>query len=233
MQKENERLIKHQTIEKINRTNDLCVLYKNLPMQKFIFIFLISFSLKAQVIPQAEPIEEPKEEQEEKPVLFEEPKPEWKQRLHYGGNIWASFWGSFYLDASPMVGYDISNKGTIVGLGASFIYRGAYQQSGNIAAGGRLFVRQAIWKSIFAQGEYELMNADVSNFYNSEVGATGRKWGGSPLVGLGFYQGRTGMQRGSFISVMYNLGSPSFGFISPQSLGGNGSPFVIRIGYFF
>ena len=205
-------------------------------MQKFIFIFLLSFSLNAQIIPQAEPIEEePQEEQEEKPVLFEEPKPAWKQRLHYGGNIWAQFWGALYFDASPMVGYDVTDKGTIVGVGASFIYQGGYQQGGNVAAGGRFFVRQAIWKSIFAQGEYEFMNAPNNqiNFYNFDVDGPTRKWGGSPLIGLGFYQGRNAQQRGSFLSVMYNLGAPSFGYRSLQSIGGNGSPFVIRIGYFF
>jgi len=60
-----------------------------------------------------------------------------------------------------------------------------------------------------------------------------KKWGGSPLIGAGFYQGRTGQQRGSFVSLMYNLGAPSFGFISPQGLGANNSPILIRIGYFF
>jgi hypothetical protein len=205
-------------------------------MQKLIFIFLLSFSLKAQIIPQAEPMdEEPQEQQEEKPVLFEKPKAAWKQRMHYGGNIWAQFWGTFYLDASPMLGYDVTEKGTIVGVGASFIYQGGYQQGGNVAAGGRLFLRQAIWKSLFAQGEYEFMNAPNSpiNFYNFDVDGPVRKWGASPLIGLGFYQGRNAQQRGSFLSVMYNLGAPSFGYRSLQSIGGNGSPFVIRIGYFF
>jgi len=96
-----------------------------------------------------------------------------------------------------------------------------------------LFARQAVWRNFFAQGEFEMMNASATNFYNSELNETGRKWGGSPLLGIGMYQNRTRSQNGSFISVMYNIGSPSYGFISPQSLGGNGSPFVIRIGYFF
>ena len=132
-----------------------------------------------------------------------------------------------------MAGYDVTGKGTIVGLGASFIYQGAYKQSGNLAYGGRLFARQAVWRNFFAQGEFEMMNASATNFYNSELNETGRKWGGSPLIGIGMYQNRTRSQNGSFISVMYNIGAPSYGFISPQSLGGNGSPFVIRIGYFF
>lgn len=199
-----------------------------------IVLLLFSLRLSAQIIPPAEPTEEP-EEEKEAPILFEKPKPAWKQNLHYGGNVWLGFWGAFYVDASPMAGYDVTGKGTIVGLGASIIYQGLYKQSGSLAYGGRLFLRQAVWRSIFAQAEYELMNAsnNANNFYNWKVDGPERKWGGSPLIGLGLYQGRTRQQKGSFISLMYNLGSPSFGFVSPQSLGGNGSPIVIRIGYFF
>ncbi|MBK9935143.1 MAG: hypothetical protein IPP61_04395 [Cytophagaceae bacterium] len=205
-------------------------------MSRILLLFLfLSLRLSAQVIPPAEPIEEPEEDEKEPQVLFEKPKPAWRQNLHYGGNIWLGFWGAFYIDASPMAGYDVTGKGTVVGLGASFIYQGAYKQSGNLAYGGRLFARQAVWRNFFAQGEFEMMNApnNVNYFYNWKDDGTERKWGGSPLLGIGMYQNRTRSQNGSFISIMYNLGSPSFGFVSPQSLGGNGSPFVIRIGYFF
>ncbi|MCP9745749.1 hypothetical protein [Lacihabitans sp. CS3-21] len=209
-------------------------------MYKILLFLFLSLNLAAQIIPPAEPIEEeePKEEQEEKPVLFEEPKPAWKQRMHYGGNVWVQFWGALYADVSPMAGYDVTDKGTIVGLGASFIYQGSSvygQKNNNIAVGGRAFVRQKVWRPIFAQAEYELMNAPntETNFYNWEVDGPSRKWGGSPLVGIGFYQGRGAEQRGSFISVMYNMGAPSFGYRSMQTFGGSGSPFVIRIGYFF
>lgn len=208
-------------------------------MYRILLLMFLSLNLAAQIIPPAEPIEEePAEEQEEKQVLFEEPKPAWKQRMHYGGNVWVQFWGALYADVSPMVGYDVTDKGTIVGLGASFIYQGSSvygQKNNNIAVGGRAFVRQKVWRPIFAQAEYELMNAPntETNFYNWEVDGPARKWGGSPLVGIGFYQGRGAEQRGSFISVMYNMGAPSFGYRSMQTFGGSGSPFVIRIGYFF
>lgn len=208
-------------------------------MYRILLLIFLSLNLAAQIIPPAEPIEEePKEEQEEKPVLFEEPKPAWKQRMHYGGNVWVQFWGALYADVSPMAGYDVTDKGTIVGLGASFIYQGSSvygQKNNNIAVGGRAFVRQKVWRPIFAQAEYELMNAPntETNFYKWEVEGPSRKWGGSPLIGLGFYQGRGAEQRGSFISVMYNMGAPSFGYRSMQTFGGSGSPFVIRIGYFF
>ena len=178
-------------------------------------------------------------EPEEKPIFFEQPKSDFKERLHYGGNLWLGFFGAFYVDASPMVGYEITNAGTVAGVGASFIYQGSFNAGGVAMAGPRIFIRQPIWRSIFAHAEYELMNAPVNQFYsfdtNNQVGGEfGRKWEGSPLIGAGFYQGRTRQQKGSFISAMYNLGyAYNKGFISPQGLGGNDSPIVIRFGFFF
>jgi hypothetical protein len=198
-----------------------------------LFLFQSAF---AQVIPAPEPIEE---EEEEKPVLFEKPKAAWKANLHYGGNFSLGFFGAFYVDASPMVGYDVSGKGTILGTGAAFIFQGQYGRSrAALSYGGRLFVRQAIWKSVFAHGEYEFMNATRSNFYPVNIMLTQsqngkRQWGGSPLVGLGLYRGGGAQQKGSFISLMYNLGAPNNGFISPQTIGGSSFPVVLRVGYFF
>ncbi|WP_337043381.1 hypothetical protein [Emticicia sp. 17c] len=170
----------------------------------------------------------------EKPVFFEQPKPAWKEKLRYGGNFWLGFFGAFYIDVSPMVGYEVTDKGTVAGVGANLIYQGVFNGGGNFVYGPKLFVRQQVFKMIFAHAEYELMNAYSDQFY-SHVSTTPftdikRKWEGSPLVGLGFYQGRGG-QRGSFISLMYNLGYPNRGFISPQGLGGNNSPLVVRIGF--
>ncbi len=177
---------------------------------------------------------EPKEIPEDAPIYFEQPKSMFKQKLHYGGNIWLGFFGAFYADISPMAGYEITDKGTIAGLGASFIYQGAWRAEGATAVGPRIFVRQAIWRSFFAHAEYELINAPSYQFYNFDANNDPkRKWGGSPLIGLGMYQGRTRQQKGSFISVMYNMGYPSFGFVSPQGLGGNQSPLVLRFGFFF
>jgi hypothetical protein len=178
---------------------------------------------------------------EEEEFFFEQPQSDFKHRLHYGGNLWLGFFGAFYLDASPMVGYEITDIGTTAGLGASFIYQGGFNGGGGtFAAGPRLFIRQPIWHSIFVHAEYEMMNAPDTEqfFYSSDRGLgspdTGRKWDGSPLIGAGFYQGRTRKQGGSFISVMYNIGEAyGRGFVSPQGLGGNRSPFILRFGFFF
>ncbi|MGR3811516.1 hypothetical protein [Jiulongibacter sp. NS-SX5] len=194
----------------------------------YILLVLSSISALGQESPQPE----------EEPVYFEQPKSEFKERLHYGGNVWLGFFGAFYADVSPMVGYEITDIGTTAGIGATFIYQGAFNSGGTAMAGPRLFIRQPIWRSIFAHAEYEIMNAPENQFYSYNQDRqgidVGRKWEGSPLVGLGFYQGRTRKQGGSFISIMYNVGySYDRGFISPQGLGGNNSPFLLRFGFFF
>ncbi|WP_055146608.1 hypothetical protein [Jiulongibacter sediminis] len=201
-------------------------------MRKSLLTILFSLTLLgafAQQTPQ------PPEEEE---VFFEQPQSDFKQRLHYGGNLWLGFFGAFYLDASPMVGYEITDIGTTAGLGASFIYQGGFNTGGSFMAGPRIFIRQPIWRSIFAHAEFELMNAPENQFYSYNQDRQGidigRKWEGSPLIGAGFYQGRTRQQGGSFISVMYNIGyAYNRGFISPQGLGGNSSPFILRFGFFF
>ncbi len=207
--------------------------------RSFVFLLIVwaGMSLKAagQTQPTVETIregeEEPKPEEKEKPVFFEQPRPAWKDKLHYGGNIWLGFFGSFYLDASPMAGYEVTNKGTIAGLGASFISQGR-----DFMAGPRFFVRQTIWRPVFVHAEYELMNAPSYYFYDYIEQPVGspivRKWGGSPLVGLGVYTNFR-ESRGSFLSVMYNLGYPNSGFISPQRLGSTNSPLALRFGFFF
>lgn len=178
--------------------------------------------------------EEPQEK--EKPAFFEQPKPAWKDKLRYGGNFWLGFWGAFYVDVSPMVGYEVTNKGTVVGLGANLIYQGVFNGGGDFIYGPKIFVRQPVFRSIFVQAEYEMMNAYSNQFYSFNAGTPvtdiKKKWEGSPLIGAGFYQGRQG-QRGSYLALMYNLGYPNRGFISPQGLGGNNSPIVIRYGFLF
>jgi hypothetical protein len=195
-----------------------------------IFLILVAVVSFAQETPM---------EPEEKTIFFEQPKSDFREKLHYGGNLWLGFFGAFYVDASPMIGYEITDAGTVAGIGATFIYQGGFNSGGVAMGGPRIFIRQPIWRSIFAHAEYEFMNAPVNQFYsfdtNNQIGGViGRKWEGSPLIGGGFYQGRTRQQKGSFISAMYNLGFAfNKGFVSPQGLGGNNSPIVVRFGFFF
>jgi hypothetical protein len=182
--------------------------------------------------------EEPKEK--ESPIFFEKPQPAWKQKLRLGGNFWINFWNTLYLDASPMAGYELTEKGTVAGLGLAMIYQGSIGRNSNgdnsFAYGPRFFVRQQIYKPVFAHLEYELINARDYQFlsYAKPLPITSftRKWEGAPYIGLGFYQGRGNRGRGSFIMLMYNLIYPDKGYISPLQFGGQQSPFVLRLGFF-
>ncbi len=189
--------------------------------------------------------EEPKEKEDEKPIFFEKPKPAWQQKLRFGGNFWVNFWNTLYLDASPMAGYELNDKGTVAGLGVAMIYQGSIGRYSNgvnsFAYGPRLFVRQQVYKPIFAHLEYELINArrdqflsygDINNAPTTPVTTITRKWEGAPYIGLGFYQGRGNRGRGSFIMLMYNLTYPDKGYISPLQFGGQQSPLVLRLGFF-
>jgi len=173
-------------------------------------------------------------------VFFEKPKPEWKENLRYGGTFWLGFFGAFYIDASPMIGYELNDKGTVAGIGANFIFQGTFNRNSaantnNTIFGPKIFIRQQVFKRFFAHAEYEFINAYADQFYSYNLNTTDpskRVWGSSPLIGAGFYQGGEG-RRGSFISLMYNLGYPNRGFISPQSLLGNQTPITLRYGFLF
>lgn len=173
-------------------------------------------------------------------VYFEKPRPEWKDKIRYGGNFWLGFFGAFYIDASPMVGYELNEKGTVAGVGGTFIFQGTFNRNSstntnNVVFGPKIFVRQQVFKRFFAHAEYEFINARADQFYSyidTSTDPAKKRWGGSPLIGAGFYQGGDG-RRGSFISLMYNLGFPNSGFISPQSLLGSQTPVTLRYGFFF
>jgi hypothetical protein len=73
-------------------------------------------------------------------------KPEWTQKLRYGGNFWLSVFNGAYIEASPMVGYKLNENGTIAGVGLNLIYTntGGVTPVGNFEYGTRLFLQQPI-----------------------------------------------------------------------------------------
>jgi hypothetical protein len=217
-------------------------------MRKIVFILSLSFYSffsSAQTFPQVETIEsdslfQPYQRDLSDSSTRHVAPPEmtkWetaKSKLHYGGNAWASYFNGLFLDLSPTLGYDLNEKGTMLGLSLAIVSFGnSPKQEERLSIGPRVFVRQPIWKSIFAHGEIEAMHASKSQFNDAPQLVTdfSKDWRVSPLVGLGFYQGGGGQQRGSFISVLYNLNNS--GYVSPYSLFGRGSLYVFRVGIIF
>jgi hypothetical protein len=207
-------------------------------MRKIILVSALIISTLSVFAQEGIPTSSDKDSQTQ--VFFEKPKPEWKEKLRYGGTFWLGFFGAFYIDASPMVGYELNEKGTVAGIGANFIFQGTFNRNSaantnNTIFGPKIFIRQQVFKRFFAHAEYEFINAYADQFYSYNLNTTDpskRVWGSSPLIGAGFYQGGDG-RRGSFISLMYNLGYPNRGFISPQSLLGNQTPITLRYGFLF
>lgn len=207
-------------------------------MRKIILVSTLIISTLGVFAQEGIPTSSDKDSQTQ--VFFEKPKPEWKEKLRYGGTFWLGFFGAFYIDASPMIGYELNDKGTVAGIGANFIFQGTFNRNSaantnNTIFGPKIFIRQQVFKRFFAHAEYEFINAYADQFYSYNLNTTDpskRVWGSSPLIGAGFYQGGDG-RRGSFISLMYNLGYPNRGFISPQSLLGNQTPITLRYGFLF
>ncbi len=207
-------------------------------MRKIFLVIVLIISTLSSFAQEGIPTSGDKDSQTQ--VFFEKPKPEWREKLRYGGTFWLGFFGAFYIDASPVVGYELNDKGTVAGIGANFIFQGTFNRNSatntnNTIFGPKIFIRQQVFKRFFAHAEYEFINAYADQFYSFNLNTTDpnkRIWGGSPLIGAGFYQGGDG-KRGSFISLMYNLGYPNKGFISPQSLLGNATPITLRYGFLF
>jgi len=207
-------------------------------MRKIILVSTLIISTLGVFAQEGIPTSSDKDSQTQ--VFFEKPKPEWKEKLRYGGTFWLGFFGAFYIDASPMIGYELNDKGTVAGIGANFIFQGTFNRNSaantnNTIFGPKIFIRQQVFKRFFAHAEYEFIYAYADQFYSYNLNTTDpnkRVWGSSPLIGAGFYQGGDG-RRGSFISLMYNLGYPNRGFISPQSLLGNQTPITLRYGFLF
>lgn len=88
-----------------------------------------------------------------------------KDRLFFGGNLGLQFGSSTYIDISPLIGYQITEK-LSAGVGATYIYYnikksvyyGDYETS---IYGGRVFGRYSFMENLFAHAETELLNMEV------------------------------------------------------------------------
>jgi len=173
-------------------------------------------------------------------------KPNWKERLYYGGNFGLAFGSTTYIEISPTVGYRVTNKFG-AGVGLSYLYYRQiiqYQLSSgqwdeweykSKTYGGKIFTDYVIYNqnaenalinigSIIAHAEIEELNVNAYSYdIYGNMQDFGRTWITSALVGGGIRQ-PIGKRSYATLLILYNLTEEAF---TPYS-----NP-VIRIGFTF
>lgn len=137
----------------------------------------------------------------------------WKERIVWGGNIFPGYSNGWILDASPLVGYKLTNS-TIAGVGVNFFYRSFRSpfdpnrnQSIIRSYGGRAFVMQDLLFGLFAQAEfdYNFRNERVEDAFDNILFSEDRQAPGL-LLGGGYSQrgGRIGYNLTFLYDVLYS-----------------------------
>ena len=105
-------------------------------------------------------------------------------RIFYGGNLGLQFGTITFIDASPLIGYRLTDKLSL-GTGISYMYYRekfpGFQEFSTSIYGGRLFGRYIIYKNLFAHTEYEVLNLESFDI-NRRINVT------NILVGGGYRQ---------------------------------------------
>jgi hypothetical protein len=156
----------------------------------------------------------------------------WRDRVRLGGNFGLQFGNITFIDVSPLVLYQVTDR-TQFGVGITYQYvrfnnvrtfgGGTLSSSGNSIYGGRTFMRYFLFPGIFAQGEYEMLSTRYYD-YSSLTPELKRALVPAGFVGGGYSQPISG--RSAFnITVLYNLLYEQY---RAQSI--YASPLVIRAG---
>lgn len=142
-------------------------------------------------------------------------------KVYFGGDFSLSFGSSFYFSIAPEVGYKIF-PWLHAGLGAYYMHASSNLYNYSISVyGGRTYLRPFVFKKLFLQAEYELLNVPR---WDSTYGYTGnRVMVPGALGGIGYMQ-KSGGRFGFYIALLYNF------TISEQTPYSNP---VIRTGFVF
>ena len=172
-----------------------------LPLLFLVVLISTASPLLGQIYDKPKETEGPKQK---KPVTWETIKP----RLRYGGTGGISFQqGYTYLSVSPLLGYQLNNT-FLPGLGGIYSYNRETYQGGEILQysvyGLKPFVQARIYKGLFAQGEYELLNVPEVGFTRTGIEVVDRFWVANPLAGLG-YRNMISYRSFWYISVLYHF----------------------------
>ena len=154
------------------------------------------------------------------------------ERLYGGGNIsFNIFNGWILLDASPFVGYRLTQKYS-AGIGAKYIYRGFPEQNINLSYyGGNLFSRYQLTRNFLAHVEYELLNVyetrPISLNFGERTLASMFYIGGAYSTSIG---GNATVQIMLLYDLINDYNSP---YRPYYIIGSSGPPILYRVGFTF
>ncbi|MTI31468.1 hypothetical protein [Xanthovirga aplysinae] len=175
---------------------------------------LFYFNATAQEIESEEGKNQEQEEQEEAGARFFD-------RVYFGGNVGLQLGTAFFVDVSPLVGYQFTERFS-GGVGFTYQYiKLRENEVGWNVYGGRIFARYDIAKPFFLYGELEPINVPTSTT-NGRGEVIERRWSNALFAGVGMLQplgGRVGLS----VMALYNLNYDSQTSIYPK-------PYVIRGG---
>ncbi len=142
---------------------------------KRFFIFLLSFNMTMMFCSaQSDSLSKPRKPKNEKPFI---------DRLFWGGTVGAWIGNPTFIDASPLIGYKVTERFS-VGVGAIYNYYSYrynnYKYSVNFY-GGRVMARYFVLENVYLQAGYDRINRD--NPYSYKPNA--RIWIENILVGGG------------------------------------------------
>ncbi len=149
----------------------------------------------------------------------------WRDKVRFGGNFGVQFGSITFINVSPLVMYQTSDRAQIgVGITYQYVrfnYSNLQSSTGSSIFGGRVFARYFLFPGIFAHGEYEMLN---NTYYDPLVNELRRDWIPAGFVGGGYSQQLAG--RAAFnVTILYNLLYQQY-----QSRSVYASPWVIRMG---
>ncbi len=149
-----------------------------------------------------------------------EQKPEWKDRLIYGGNLWFSFGTLRSVDISPMIGYIVKPRFTVGAYLFYNYYKNQYYNFSTDIYGFRpyaqftlikdinkpLSIQSSTMTGIILQGETEFMSLNKNLFISSPIFVpdANRIWVNSILIGGGIRQSAGG-KASMVLLLMWNI----------------------------
>jgi|GEM_PF-386201 hypothetical protein len=127
----------------------------------------------------------------------EKPKPPFRDRLVFGGNLGGYFGNQTFVQINPMVGYKTTDW-WINGVGVNYMYVSSRNYSQSVY-GASVWSRAYAFKSIFAQTEFEMLKLTARNPLNETFRANVPVW----FVGGGYQS--TGQGFGLSIMMLYDV----------------------------